>query len=119
MIFDYEGIRDNVVETQIAQFGQSATLKQPGTPTGDEWDPTPGTPTSYSVKVVKSRFTTADRTGSLVREDDLVFLMSTDGDPAPDLKGTLTIGSLVYQVFKLEPISPGATVVAWRVFCRK
>jgi len=119
MTFDYASIRDNVAEPQIANFGQAATLSQPGATTGDDWDPTPGTPTTYSVKVLKTSFSFSDRTGTLVREDDFKFIMSTDNDPAPDLKGTLTIGSNVYQVYKLEPLKPGAIVVLWYVYCRK
>lgn len=118
MTFNYDNIRD-IVKKQVAAFGQSATLRQPGAATGPDYDPTPGTPTDYAVKVVTSRFTIAERAGSLVQEDDLVFLMSTEGDPDPNLKGTLMIGSTTYQVFKLNPISPGATIVGWRVYCRK
>ena len=119
MTFDYESIRDNVVEPQIANFGRDATLTQPGTPTGDEWDPTPGTPVAYAVKILKTRLSFSDRSGTLVREDDLKFIMSTSSDPAPDLNGTLTIDSTVYQVYKIEPLKPGAIVILWYVYCRK
>lgn len=118
-MFDYADLRDNVVKPQIEKFGQSATLTQPGTPTGPEWDPVPGTPTAYSVKVLKIGFTVADRSRTLVREDDLKFMMSTEGDPLPDLKGTLTVGANVYQVYKMEPVGPGAIVLFWNIYCRK
>ena len=119
MTFDYTTIRDNVVEVQIEAFGKAATLTQPGTATGDEWDPTAGTPTTYSVMVLEQRFSMADRSGTLVQEDDRKFLMSTDGSPAPDLKGTLTIGSDILQVVNLEPYSPGSVIMFYRVHCRK
>ena len=119
MTFDYEAIRDDVVEVQLTEFGRAATLTQPGTPTGDEWDPTPGVPTAYAATVLSVSFTRADRAGTLVEENDQKFMLSTAGDPLPDLKGTLTVGAVVYQVIKLEPKSPGATVLFWYVHCRK
>lgn len=119
MTFDYAGLRDDVVAPTLAEFGKSATLKQPGVATGDEWDPIPGTPTDYAVKVLELSFTMADRAGSLVQEDDRRFLMSTDNDPDPDLKGTLIIGSDTLQVVNLEPLQPGSVVMLWRVHCRK
>ena len=119
MTFDYVAIRDNVVEPQIANFGKDATLRQPGVTTGPEWDPVPGTPTDYPAKVLEIDFTVSDKAGGLVQEDDIKFMMSTEGDPLPDLKGTLIIGSVTYQVVKLKPKSPGATILFYRVHCRK
>lgn len=117
--FDYEAIRDGVVEPALVEFGQDATLTQPGASTGPEYDPTPGTPVDYDVKVLKTVFTVADKTGGLVQEDDLKFMLSTEGDPLPDLKGTLTVGGVLYQVTKLEPKGPAATILFWYVWCRK
>lgn len=119
MTFDYTSLRDDTVEPLIAQFGKAATLTQPGTSTGPEYDPTPGTPTEYAVTVVESRFSMADKAGTLVQEDDRMFLMSTANDPAPSLKGTMTVGSDTLQVVNLEPVKPGSIAMLWRVHCRK
>jgi len=117
--FDYEDIRDNIVEPALAEFGKAATLTQPGVPTGPDYDPIPGTPVVYSVTVMDKSFSFAESLGGLVREDDRKFMMSTVGDPDPDLKGTMTIGSTTYQVVSITPKSPGATVMFWYVHCRK
>jgi len=119
MTFDYGAIRDSVVVPQLANFGEDATLIQPGVPTGPEYDPTPGTPTPYAVKVLTTAFSVADRAGSLVQENDQKYLMSTEGNPLPDLKGTITIGGEVLQVIKLETKRYGGTVLFWYVYCRK
>ena len=119
MTFDYASLRDNTVEPLITQFGKAATLTQPGTPTGPEYDPTPGTPIEYAATVLEKNFTLHDKSGGLVQEDDRKFIMSTSGDPAPSLKGTLTIGGTTLQVVSLEPLQPGAIVMLWRVHCRK
>ena len=117
--FDYLDIRDNIVEPALAEFGKAATLTQPGVATGPDYDPIPGAPIVYPVILLDKNFSFADRAGGLVREDDRKFMMSTADDPDPDLKGTLTIGSTIYQVTKIEPKSPGATVLFWYVYCRK
>ena len=119
MTFDYTSIRDGVVEPQLAAFGKDATLTQPGVATGPEYDPTPGTPTEYPSRVLEIDFTVKDKTGGLVQEDDIKFMLSTAGDPLPDLKGTLAIGSTTWQVVKLKPKSPGPVTLFWYVHCRK
>ena len=119
MGFDYENIRDTVAIPQIAAFGRNATLTQPGVPTGPDYDPTPGTPTVLAVKVVTKRFSAYEKQGTLVQENDVRFIMSTDGDPDPTLKGTLTIDGEVFQVVDLDPLSPGSVVVLWYIHCRK
>jgi hypothetical protein len=122
--FDYEAIRDSVVIPQIANFGKPATLTQPGIPTGPEYDPTPGTPVVYPITVLEtgppgSGFTIMNESGSLVRSDDRWFMMSVDGDPAPNLNGVLTINSVDLQVISLNPVQPGSTIMFWRVRCKK
>lgn len=119
MTFNYARLRDRVAEPQLAKFGRAATLTQPGTPTGDEWNPTTGTATTLAVTVLQTDFTYAERQGTLVQENDVMYLMSTDGDPVPTLADTLTVDSIPMQIIKIKPVSPGAVVVLWRVHCRK
>ena len=115
----YTDLRDNVVAPAIKEFGQNATLTQPGVSTGPEYDPTPGNPTAYPVKVLPTSLTVADKAGTLVQENDSKFMLSMEGDPQPDLKGTLTVGAIIYQVTKLEPKEWDGTVVFYYVYCRK
>jgi hypothetical protein len=122
--FDYDSIRDSVVIPQIAHFGKSATLTQPGVPTGPDYDPTPGTPTVYPITVLEtgppgSGFTIMNEGGSLVRTDDRWFMMSVDGDPAPGLNGVLTLSGVDIQVISLNPVQPGPVIMFWRVRCKK
>ena len=130
--FDYDSIRDSVVIPQIAKFGKEAVLTQPGTPTGPDYDPTPGTPTEYTVKVLEtgppgSGFTIMNQPGGLVREVDRWFMMSVEPDPVegipdPDLNGVLTVPKVAgvdIQVISLDPIQPGPVILFWRVRCKK
>jgi hypothetical protein len=117
--YNYAKLRDNTVEPMLTRFGKAATLTQPGTSTGDEWDPTPGTPTEYAVTVVETSFTSQEKAGGLVREDDRKFIMSTAGDPDPSLNGTLTVGSTTLQIVNVTPLQPGAVVMMYTLHCRK
>ena len=122
--FDYESIRDSVVIPQIANFGKLATLTQPGPTTGPDYDPIPGTPVIIPVTVLElgppgSQSSVGAEPGTLVRFDDRRFMMSTDGDPDPDLTGTLTINGKILQVVSLDPNQPGSTIMFWRLRCRK
>ena len=122
--FDYESIRDSVVIPQIANFGKAATLTQPGPTTGPDFDPTPGTPVVIPVTVLElsppgSQMSIGSEPGSLVRFDDRRFMMSTDGDPDPNLNGTLTIAGKELQIVSLDPNQPGSTIIFWRIRCRK
>lgn len=119
MSFDYTDLRDNDIEPLLAEFGKPATLRQPGTPTGDEWDPTPGAPTDYAVTVLEGRFSAQEKAGGLVQEDDRKFIMSTAGDPDPSLKGVLIIGGVTLQVVNMEPVQPGSVALLHRLHCRK
>lgn len=122
--FDYDSIRDDVVIVQLRNFGKAATLTQPGPTTGPEYDPTPGTPIETAVTVLElgppgSQDTIGNEPHSLVRADDRRFMMSPEGDPVPDLNGTLTIGGKILQIVSMTANQPGSTVMFWRVRCRK
>ena len=124
MTFDYVSIRDDTVIPQIANFGKDATLTQPGPTTGPDYDPTPGTPGVFHVKVLEqsppgSSMSQENLAGTLMRFDDRRFMMSTKNNPTPDLNGTLAIGAETLQVVSLDPFQPGPVIVFWRVRCRK
>jgi hypothetical protein len=117
--FDYAGLRDNTAEPLLARFGKSATLVQPGTPSGPEWDPTPGESTESTVTVVETRFNIEDREGSLVQVGDRMFLVSTAGGAVPALADKLTIDSATYQIINVKPLKPGSVTMLYRLHVRK
>jgi hypothetical protein len=119
MTFDYASIRDSVVIPQLEAFGVAAVLTQPGIPTGPDYDPTPGVPVVYPSTVLQTSFTMKDKAGTVVEENDAKYILSPEGDPDPDLQGTLTVGGITLQVISLKPLQPGPTVMFWYVHCRK
>ena len=116
--FDFAGLRDNTAIPLLAKFGKTATLTVPGGTPANPWEPPPDA-TDYSVTVVQTELTKRDRTGTVIEDAEIKFLMSTDGDPAPALNCTLTVGSDEYSLVHVEPLEPGAVKMMWYVWCKK
>jgi hypothetical protein len=120
MSFDYQRLRDQTAEPLIERFGKSATLTTfQAASGGDPWNPVPDTPVTQDVTVVQTVFDLRDRDGTLVQEDDVMFLLSTAGDPTTDLAQTLTVESVVYQVVRIMPLKPGDITMLYKVQARK
>jgi len=123
-LFDYEEIRDDVVIPSVVEFGKSAVLTEPGPTTGPDYDPTPGTPVEYQVKVMElglpgSAMAYVNMEGTNLRHDDIVFLMSMEGDPQPTLDGMLTVNGVKMQIVGLHPLRTGPTTVFWKIRCAR
>ena len=118
MSFDYAALRDNTVEPLMAKFGKSGTITTPSGSPADPWDPATGS-TETAVTVVETQPDAKDRDGTIIREDDVIFLVSPDGDPALDLAQTLTVEGVTYQVVGIMPVRPGSVLVLWKAHCRK
>ena len=120
MAFNYTGLRDNTAEPLIERFGKDATLTLTVEGTGgDPWNPQPDGSIETTVKVVQTMFDLKDRHGTLIQEDDLMFLISTDGDPDVELAQTLSLESTTYQIVGVMPLKPGPVTMLWKAHCRK
>lgn len=119
-MFDYAGLRDSVAEPLIADFGKDATLTL-NTPAGgsDPWNPGTSGETETAVKVVQTEFKLRDRDGTLVQKDDLLFILSTAGDPDVTLAKTLTVDGVLYQIVQIMPLRPGPVTMLYKVHCRR
>jgi hypothetical protein len=123
--FDYANLRDNTAEPLLARFGKQATLTKPGTPTGDEWNPTPGTPTEYTVIVMETQFSRAaiwaisTRAGTQIEQGDRLYLMSTSAGVEPAREDTLAVDGDVFQIINVDPLKPGPVTLLSRVHVRK
>lgn len=94
----------------IKRFGQTGTFERASTPTGDAWNPTPGTPTTYTATVAVVDYEQQHRDGELIRADDLRVLVSVEGlDTVPTLADRLTIGGDAYCIAKVTPLAPDGT----------
>ena len=120
MTFNYTALRDNTAEPLIERFGKDATLSlSVATSDSEPWNPQPDGSIETTVRVVQTQFSLKDRVGTLIQEDDLMFLISTDGDPDVTLAKTLTVESTTYQIANVMPLKPGPVTMLWKAHCRK
>lgn len=116
-LFDYAAAAQTAIEL-IRDFGQEATLIKPGTATGPEYDPTPGTPVEIPIRLVDLERLQGDRTG-----DTLEFVgtrtvyISTEqlnGEFTVDQKDRILIGTgQPCEIKAVRPLTPAGTIVMW------
>lgn len=97
----------------------TGTLTRPAALGDTPWDAAPNDgPSTWTVTLVVSRFTTYQIDGDLIRADDVKFLVEATG-PVPMLNDTLTVGGVVYTVKNVWPLTPGGVVVLFTVQGRR
>lgn len=118
MSFDYA--RANLTASRLIEaFGQTATLRKPGTTTGPAYDPTPGTPTFSAVTVVDLNERVRDRTGTLTGQTMRTLYIAADGVTVG--KGDrIMLGSVSTdaafdgsEIMEVRTLAPGGTVVMY------
>ena len=117
MSFDYDRSAATALRL-LNRFGATATLTRAGTPTGPAYDPTPGTPTTWTASAARIGMEIKDREGGLVKAGDVQFLVESAA--APMIGDTLALaGESVYRIVALAPVSPAGTVVVWEAWGRR
>jgi hypothetical protein len=120
MAFDYAALRDETAEPLIREFGKPGTLWIPGVPTGPGYNPQPDDPQSQPVTVVQTEFKKEDNRGTVVQETDVMFLVSTEGVTAdPKMADRLQVGSITFEVVRIDPLAPGPETMLWKLHARK
>jgi len=120
MAFDYAGLRDGTVEPLIAEFGKPGQISVNVPAVGDPWDSQIGGETLFDVKLVQTKFVKDNNQGTLVEENDVLFLVSTEGVTAdPEMANRIVVGGVTYQVVRIDPLQPGTVTMLWKVHARK
>jgi len=117
--FNYTALRDNTAQPLIDRFGKDGTITATASD-GPAWNPGGGTvvTTETAVRLVQTEFKAEDRAGTLVQDDDLLFIVSTQGDPDIALANTLTVDGQVYQIVRVMPKAPGPVTMLIRLHVR-
>lgn len=102
----------------MTEFQQGAVVySHPGADTGDEWNPTPGTPTSYTLKAtvrgVQAKYI---EDGYISASDLEVTAAVFDVDPVQ--AGTVTIDGREHQIIRVDALPGAGVTVAWKMFCK-
>lgn len=117
MAFDYSGLLATA-NRLISEFGKSATLIKPGTPTGPDYDPQPGTPVESSITLVEVDWKQMYRSETLVQTGDKFWLVSAEGSE-PTLEDKISLDSIEYQLVNIEPLKPGPTLMMYTCHGRR
>ncbi len=115
----YESLRDNTATKLITQYGRSHTFTRV---TYGAYDPLSGTSAeteaTFTANAVKDDFSAYERNDSSIQIDDVRLIAEaiSEGFLVDD---AITIESEEYKLVRVNPIKPGAVVVAWELQARK
>jgi len=94
----------------------SVTISRPGTPTGPEWAPVPGTPVVHTFTAKPAAKAYTQRTGMALGAGELVFLLVNYGVTiAPSTSDVLTISGANWPVQEVIPMDSAGFVISWLV----
>lgn len=112
MAEDWAGIATEIA-TAIASVGFTATLEQPGTQTGPEYDPTFGTATTYSVTVIDDQIRKRDADGNVTGTQRVL----TMGASVVPVKGwRVQVRGQWHRIAEVSPLAPGGTDLLFDVW---
>jgi hypothetical protein len=94
----------------------SVTISRPGTPTGPEWNPTPGAPLVHTFTAKPSAKAYTQRTGLALGAGELVYSLVNHGVTiAPSTTDVLTIDGINWPVQEVIPMDSAGFVISWLV----
>ena len=94
----------------------SVTISRPGTPSGPEWNPTPGAPVVHTFTAKPSSKAYTQRTGLALGAGELVYSLVNDGVTiAPSTSDALTIDGINWPVQEVIPMDSAGYVISWLV----
>ena len=94
----------------------SATISRPGTPTGPEWNPTPGAPLVHTFTAKPSAKAYTQRTGLALGAGELVYSLVNHGVTiTPSTSDVLTIDGINWPVQEVIPMDSAGFVISWMV----
>ena len=94
----------------------SVTISRPGTPTGPEWNPTPGAPVNHVFVAKPSSKAYTQRTGLALGAGELVYSLVNRGVTiTPSTSDVLTIDGINWPVQDVIPMDSAGFVISWLV----
>jgi len=94
----------------------SVTITRPGTPTGPEWNPTPGATVVHTFTAKPSAKAYTQRTGlALGAKEQVYSLVNIGVTIAPNTSDVLTIDGINWPVQEVIPMDSAGYVISWLV----
>ena len=92
------------------------TISRPGTPTGPEWNPTPGAPLVHTFTAKPSAKAYTQRTGLALGAGEQVYSLVNRGVTiTPSTSDVLTIDGINWPVQEVIPMDSAGFVISWLV----
>ena len=92
------------------------TISRPGTPSGPEWNPTPGAPVVHTFTAKPSSKAYTQLTGlALGAKEQVYSLVNIGVTIAPSTTDVLTIGGVEWSVLEVIPVDSAGYVISWLV----
>lgn len=101
------------IAASVAEVGSTATLEQPGTQTGPEYDPTFGAATTYSVTVIDDQIKRADAEGLVTARTRVLTLSAT---VAPVKGWRIQVDGEWHRIKMVERVGPGGVALLYDVW---
>lgn len=105
------------VAAAVGDVGHAATLIRPGSPTGPEWDPTPGPEQRIPVKLLGDSLSLGLISGSAIQAGDRREMMAAEGT-TPTPADSLQIGGTTYAIIRADPFAPGGVALFYDLILR-
>lgn len=116
--FDYSNL-ESTAKRLIDRFGRDAVLIKKGTPAdGATLYDAPPADTESDIILCETRFSLMNRDGTLIKNGDKRWLISTEG-LAPELEDKVQLDGTKYELINVDPLNPGGTVLLYEVQGRK
>lgn len=117
--FDY-GRAQNTADRMLTRFGQTVRILRPVKSSGEDYDPTIGTPTRYDAAGAVMTYRNAEIDGTRVLAGDKKVLVSAKGlGITPATSDKLSIGGVSHAIVDVMPFAPAGTVVYFEIQARK
>ena len=102
----------------LAKFKQGTVVYyEPGAPTGDPWNPTPGAETPHVLDATVSGVSEEYVDGATVEASDLMISAAVFGT-TPTMDGRFEIDGKSVEMIRVRPKPAAGTTVAWSVVVR-
>jgi len=121
MAFDYSTMRLETVEPLIDEFGKDGQLAVNVPATGAApYESQLDGEVLHDIRLVQTRFKKDNNNGTLVEEEDVLYLVSTQGVTIePAMANRIIVASISYQVVRVDPLAPGPVTMFWYIHARK
>jgi hypothetical protein len=120
MAFDYVRIRDGTVEPLFDKFGKPGQIAVNVPATGAlPYESQIDGEDLYDIVVIQTTFEKDNNRGTLVQETDVLFLVSTKTEISPEMADRIIVENVTYQIVRVDPLTPGPTIMLWSVHARK